>query len=226
MLNFEKCFRLRGIINQVSSNRLFQKLEQKQVIYAGFDPSASSLHVGNLLALITLMRFKSYGHDVIALVGGATAQIGDPSFRSTERNLLSDLENVKNTSSIISQINQVFKTSESYIKKYSLLEQGTLTIKNNLDWYSSMNILDFLKTIGNHHRISIMLSKDAVKSRLDSQTGMSYTEFTYPILQAYDFYYLYTKYNCTVQIGGSDQWVYLYNKGKYNIRHRFYSQKY
>ncbi|QGJ69167.1 Tyrosine--tRNA ligase [Planctomycetales bacterium 10988] len=188
----------RGLIHQTTDENLPKWLtEGPRVVYAGFDPTAHSLHVGHLVALLTLRRFQKAGHRPIALIGGATGMIGDPSGRSDERNLLSTEELESNVQSIHQQMQSVLKFDDS---------QGAMLL-NNFDWMKGYGYLTFLRDIGKNFPVNVMLSKDSVKSRLErTDSGLSYTEFSYMLLQAYDFVYLNKYHDCTLQIGGSDQW--------------------
>ena len=183
----------RGLIyQQTDEAKLIEKVSKEKItIYVGFDPTAESLHIGHLVPYITLQRFLSYGHHVIALVGGGTGNIGDPSGRSEERNLLSATEIKHNTERIQEQIK-------------SLLKSEDILFANNYEWLSELSMIEFLRDYGKLFNMNTMLSKENVQSRLES--GLSFTEFTYPILQSIDFYELNKRYNCTVQLGGSDQW--------------------
>ena len=164
-------------------------------IYAGFDPTADSLHVGHLVAIILLRRVARAGHEPIALIGGATGMIGDPSGRSEERNLLSHEALEANISAVGDQIKGLLESTNQKIH-----------IVNNADWMRGVGYLEFLRDVGKHVPLSQMLAKDSVKSRLDREGGLSYTEFSYMLLQSWDFVHLADKYDCCVQIGGSDQW--------------------
>jgi tyrosyl-tRNA synthetase len=164
-------------------------------IYAGFDPTADSLHVGHLVAIILLRRVALAGHEPIALIGGATGMIGDPSGRSEERNLLSHETLNANITAVGEQIKGLLESTNQ-----------TIHIVNNADWMRGVSYLEFLRDVGKHVPLSQMLGKDSVKSRLDREGGLSYTEFSYMLLQSWDFVHLADKYNCHVQIGGSDQW--------------------
>ena len=164
-------------------------------IYAGFDPTADSLHVGHLVAIILLRRVALAGHEPIALIGGATGMIGDPSGRSEERNLLSYETLNANITAVGEQIKGLLESTNQ-----------TIHIVNNADWMRGVSYLEFLRDVGKHVPLSQMLGKDSVKSRLDREGGLSYTEFSYMLLQSWDFVHLADKYNCHVQIGGSDQW--------------------
>ncbi len=163
--------------------------------YAGFDPTSDSLHIGNLVPIMLLVHFQRYGHKPIALVGGATGMVGDPSGKSEERNLLDEATLRHNEECIKKQLEKFldFGTSEN-----------SAEIVNNYDWFKNMNFLDFIREVGKHITVSYMMSKDSVQNRLES--GISFTEFSYQLVQGYDFYWLHKNKNCKVQMGGSDQW--------------------
>ncbi|XP_050727690.1 tyrosine--tRNA ligase, mitochondrial-like isoform X1 [Eriocheir sinensis] len=188
-------------------NKLIEELTRKpQTIYSGFDPTADSLHVGNLLIVMALLHCQRAGHNVIALIGGATAQIGDPSGRMTERPQLSVSEVKANSQKILENLNRIFSNHKEYFwdepKKSPL---PPIRTENNITWYKTLNVVDFLRDTGRYIRIGDMLSRTSVASRMDSSEGLSFTEFSYQILQAHDWLHLYDKHNCTIQIGGSDQ---------------------
>ncbi|XP_065558484.1 tyrosine--tRNA ligase, mitochondrial-like isoform X1 [Artemia franciscana] len=188
-------------INNVELHKL---LAVRQAIYTGFDPTAESLHIGNLLVLITLIRCSRAGHTPIALVGGATALVGDPSGKSTERPALEKDAVLRNIEGIRNNIKNIFRNhQELYWPKEKKLPE--LKIVNNEDWYTSQSIIDFLSDVGRYFRVGTMLGRHSVQSRLNSDQGISYTEFSYQVLQAYDWYHLYNKHGCRFQIGGSDQ---------------------
>ena len=195
MANVIDDLNFRGLIKEYSNEENVRKLfDTKQTIYCGFDPSASSLHIGNFVMISILMRLQRAGHRIIALVGGATGMIGDPSGKSKERNLLTK-EGVKaNTLAIKNQLERFIDLSDP--------EKGI--IANNYDWISDISLLDYLRDTAKFFPINYMLNKDIVKSRLE--TGISLTEFCYMTLQSYDFKYLHDKYGCNLQIGGNDQW--------------------
>lgn len=189
----------REFIYQVSDPVLGELLDREIVsVYAGFDPSADSLHLGHLIPIIGLMRFQRDGHRPIAVVGGATGMIGDPSGRDQERQLL-NLEILRaNEAGIRNQLARFLDFD---------CGQNSAILVNNYDWLGSFNYLDFLRTIGKHFSVNSMIAKESVKQRLTSRDqGISYTEFSYQILQAYDFYHLWETFGCKLQIGGSDQW--------------------
>ena len=169
-------------------------LEQSTAGYVGFDPTANSLHVGNLVPIMLLKHFQLAGHKPFALVGGATGMIGDPSGKSAERNLLS-MDILKNNQESIKQQLMQFLDFEG---------DNAAEMVNNYDWFANMNFLDFIRDTGKHISVNYMMAKDSVKKRLE--TGISFTEFTYQLIQGYDFLHLYREKGCTVQIGGSDQW--------------------
>jgi tyrosyl-tRNA synthetase len=189
----------RGLIHQATDDKLQAWLNKStRTIYAGFDPTADSLHVGHLMGLMVLRRFQRAGHRPIALVGGATGMIGDPSGKSEERNLLSVEELRANVASIEMQMRKLLD--------FDAAGTGGV-LANNFDWMSGFGYLDFLRDVGKNFPVNVMLAKDSVKSRLErSDVGLSYTEFSYMLLQAYDFAYLNDKFGCELQVGGSDQW--------------------
>jgi len=189
----------RGLIEQISSPEVDKLFQQKGITcYAGFDPSASSLHVGNLLIVTVLSHVQRHGHKPIALIGGATGLIGDPSGKSKERNLLSDEEIAFNV--------ERFKSQLSRFLDFEGSESTCAVMKNNADWLVPYRYVHFLRDVGRHFRIGDMLAKDSVKNRMERDEGLSYTEFSYMLMQAYDFYHLYKNEKCRVQFGGNDQW--------------------
>lgn len=195
MPNIIDDLKFRGLIKDFSNEEEVRKLlDTPQTIYCGFDPSASSLHIGNYVMISLLMRFQQAGHRVIALVGGATGMIGDPSGKSQERNLQTMEALFKNTASIRDQLSKFIDLDDP--------SKGLLL--NNYEWIGKMNILDFLRDYGKHFSINYLLNKDIIASRLES--GISFTEFSYNIIQAVDFLHIYDNYGCKIQIGGSDQW--------------------
>ena len=174
-----------------------QLLSQPATIYAGFDPTADSLHVGSLLPLTLLRRFQQAGHRPIALVGGATGMVGDPSGKSAERNLLDKETLARNVAGIEAQMRRFL----------DFTGPNAAVLLNNFDWMKEFSFLDFLRDVGKNCPVNVMLGKDSVKARLErSDSGLSYTEFSYMLLQAYDFTYLAKHWGCRLQIGGSDQW--------------------
>ena len=165
--------------------------------YIGFDPTADSLHVGSLAQIMTLIHFQRAGHKPFALVGGATGMVGDPSGKSVERNLLSEEVLQHNLEGIKSQL-----------EKFLDFDCGANSAQmvNNYDWFKNYNFLEFIRDVGKHITVNYMMAKDSVKNRLSGDTGMSFTEFSYQLVQGYDFYYLWKNHNCSLQMGGSDQW--------------------
>ena len=197
----------RGFIQSIypeNSDSFIQHLnEKKRTIYAGFDPTADGLHIGNLLILKAMMHFKLCGHDVVALVGGATARIGDPSGRSTERNAMSPNVVKDNSKSIKQEIGAIWNKFEEITGCHNT---GGFEIIDNMAWYENLNMLDFLAETGRHFRVNKMLKKKYIKSRLEKdENGLSLNEFLYETFQSYDWRYLFHNRNCTVQLGGSDQ---------------------
>ena len=166
-------------------------------LYCGFDPTGDSLHVGHLMGQLTLRRFQLTGHHVIALAGGATGMIGDPSGRSAERNLLTREQLNHNIACIKQQLSRLLDFTAA---------GNPARLVDNAEWTAPISYLDFLRDVGKHFTLNLMLAKDSVKSRLEGDGGISYTEFSYQLLQAYDFYHLREAFNCELQIGGSDQW--------------------
>jgi tyrosyl-tRNA synthetase len=192
--------RARGLIAQITREDLFEAYlsEESRTLYCGFDPTADSLHIGSLVPLLTLKRFQQAGHKPLALVGGATGLIGDPSFKAQERKL--------NTPDIVEQWVGKLKLQVSRFIDFDCGDAAAKVV-NNLEWTKDLTILDFLRDVGKHFSVSNMINKESVKQRIDREgDGISFTEFTYMLLQSYDFSELYRKYNCTLQIGGSDQW--------------------
>ena len=193
--NFIEELRWRGMIHDImpgTEDALNKKVSSG---YIGFDPTADSLHVGHLVQIMTLVHFQRAGHKPLALVGGATGMVGDPSGKSKERNLL-DAETLNHNVACVKQ----------QLEKFLDFNCGdhSAEMVNNFDWFKEMSFLDFIRDVGKHISISYMMSKDSVKSRLE--TGLSFTEFSYQLVQGYDFYYLNQHKNCIVQLGGSDQW--------------------
>ena len=190
-------FQSRGLVHQSTDQQTLRQwlAGGSRRVYAGFDPTADSLHVGHLVALMLLRRVANAGHEPVALVGGATGMIGDPSGRSEERNLLSPDELAANVAGVERQIRAILETTGR-----------TVHVVNNADWMRGVGYLEFLRDVGKHVPLSQMLAKDSVKSRLERDGGLSYTEFSYMLLQAWDFVHLSDALDCRVQIGGSDQW--------------------
>ncbi len=189
--------KFRGLINQASGLEGLRKEMNKGKIslYCGFDPTADSLHIGHLLPILTLKRFQETGHQPIALVGGGTGLIGDPSYKKDERAL--------NPQKIVEKWSNALRTQLEQFLDFKNKDNSALIV-NNYDWLGQIKAIDFLRDIGKYFTVSYMLAKESVKARLES--GISFTEFNYMVLQAYDFLNLFEKYDCKLQIGGSDQW--------------------
>ncbi len=193
--NFVEDLRWRGLLQDIMPGT--EELLEKEIVtgYIGFDPTADSLHIGSLTQIMTLMRLQKAGHKPIALIGGATGMVGDPSGKSAERNLLDEETLNKNVAGQKKQLEKFLDFNSS--------ETGAELV-NNLDWMKNISFLNFIRDVGKHLTVSYMMAKDSVKNRLE--TGMSFTEFSYQLLQAFDFYTLYQTKNCKLQMGGSDQW--------------------
>ncbi|XP_022180291.1 tyrosine--tRNA ligase, mitochondrial [Myzus persicae] len=187
-----------------SSNEIIELLTKRnQCVYAGFDPTADSLHIGNLLVIINLLHWQRANHKVIALIGGATAQIGDPSGKSKDRDKQSSQTLSHNIKGITHSLQSIFDNHAKYFWKQKDPLPEPIII-NNMEWYEGIGVIDFMNNIGRHFRMGTMLSRDSVKTRL-SGSGMSFTEFTYQTFQAYDWLHLFKKYKCCFQLGGNDQ---------------------
>lgn len=199
--------RSRGLFDAATADdEVLQPLLSSPVgVYMGFDPTADSLHLGNLLAIIALAWFQRQGHSIVAVVGGATGKVGDPSGKNLERPVLSKETIRHNLIGIEANLRQVLdRCAENTTESGGT--PGSLTVVNNHDWIGQMTFLDFLRDVGKHARVSSMLNKDSVRSRLGSEDGMSFTEFAYQLLQAYDFMHLNEHHGVSFQLGGSDQW--------------------
>jgi tyrosyl-tRNA synthetase len=195
MKNFVKELRWRGMIHDIMPGTEEQLMKESTAGYIGFDPTADSLHIGNLVQIMTLVHFQQCGHKPVALVGGATGMVGDPSGKSDERNLLSE---------------EILRHNEACVKKqlekfidFSAGSTGAELV-NNYEWFKDYKFLDFIREVGKHITVNYMMAKDSVQKRLE--TGLSFTEFTYQLVQGFDYYWLYKNKNCKLQMGGSDQW--------------------
>lgn len=197
MSNVIEVLQERGFIDAMTSEDLKTIASKPFKVYCGFDPTGDSLHLGHMVALMGLAWFQRFGHTPVAIVGGATGMIGDPSGKSAERQLLT--EDV-----IASNLNGIKKNLEILLDFSN--KTASPLILNNLDWFKEFSFVGFLRDVGKYFRIGPMLSKDSVRLRMSSEEGMSFTEFSYQLLQGYDFLHLYDNYGVTVQIGGSDQW--------------------
>ena len=198
--NFVEELRWRGMLHDIMPDTETYLEQNPTSGYIGFDPTADSLHIGSLVQIMILMHFQRAGHRPIALVGGATGMIGDPSGKSDERNLLDAATLEKNSKGIEMQLRRFLD--------FDTQEDRAARLVNNYDWMKSYSLIDFSREIGKHLTVNYMMSKDSVKKRLgsDAKVGMSFTEFTYQLLQGYDFLYLYEHMDCKIQMGGSDQW--------------------
>ncbi|OGG60383.1 tyrosine--tRNA ligase [Candidatus Kaiserbacteria bacterium RIFCSPHIGHO2_01_FULL_56_24] len=193
-MKLSEILRERGLVHQHSSETLEAITDgNKRTIYLGIDPSADSLHAGNLVGLLVLRHFLEDGHTIIILTGGGTGMIGDPGGKSEERNLLDEKTIAHNTKAVAKQIHQVFGSSD-FIEV------------DNADWLSKLKVLEFLRDVGKHFTVNAMIKKDIVKNRLDAESPISFTEFSYSLLQGYDYLHLNDEYGADVQVGGSDQW--------------------
>ena len=196
-MNFVEELRWRGMLQDIMPGT--QELLDKGPAtgYIGFDPTADSLHVGHLTQIMTLIHFQHAGHKPIALVGGATGMIGDPSFKSAERNLLDEATLQHNVACLEQQLRRFLNFGEG---------PNPAKMVNNYEWFKDFKFLDFIRDVGKLITVNYMMAKDSVKSRLASENGLSFTEFSYQLIQGYDFYHLWKHYNCQIQLGGSDQW--------------------
>lgn len=187
----------RGLLYQQTDAEGMEKLlnEEKVSLYVGVDPTADSMHIGHIVPLLTLRRFQQAGHRPVLVVGGATGMIGDPSGRSDERNLLTEEQIAHNVTGLKAQMERIFDFGKN--------ENGAQLV-NNYDWVGKLSVIDFLRDYGKLVNVNYLLAKDTIASRLES--GISFTEFTYTIIQGLDFNYLYDNYNVKIQVGGSDQW--------------------
>ncbi len=197
MQNVIEVLRERGFIEAMTDLETQELTKNPVKLYCGFDPTSDSLHLGNMVAIMGLAWFQKFGHTPYIIVGGATGMIGDPSGKSQERQLLDEASIKKNLQGITKNFGQILDFQHPTCKPIIL---------DNFDWFKNFTIVDFLRDVGKNFRLGPMLAKDSVRARLNSEEGMSYTEFTYQILQSYDFLYLFDNYGVQIQIGGSDQW--------------------
>jgi len=197
MTNFVEELRWRGMLHDIMPNTEEKLKEGMTSGYIGFDPTADSLHVGHLTQIMTLIHFQKAGHKPFALVGGATGMVGDPSGKSDERNLQTP-----------EMIEHNLKGMKTQLAKFLKFEEGGngAVMVNNADWFKDMNLFTFIRDVGKHITVNYMMAKDSVKRRLEGDSGLSFTEFCYQLIQGYDFYHLWKNENCLVQMGGSDQW--------------------
>lgn len=197
-MNLIEELRWRGMVQDIMPGTEEQLLKEMTSAYIGFDPTADSLHIGSLVPILLLVHLQRAGHKPYALVGGATGMVGDPSGKSEERNLLSEDILLHNQQGVKKQLEQFLDFNES--------KPNCAVMVNNYDWFKNMGFLSFIRDVGKHITVNYMMAKDSVRKRIEGDTGMSFTEFTYQLIQGYDFYWLYKNYNCKLQMGGSDQW--------------------
>jgi tyrosyl-tRNA synthetase len=195
MTNFINELKWRGMLHDIMPGTEEQLLKESTSGYIGFDPTADSLHIGHLTQVMTLLNFQRAGHKPLALVGGATGMVGDPSGKSTERNLLSEDVLMHNVDCVKKQLEKFLDFGKG---------ANAAEMVNNYDWFKEFRFLDFIRDVGKHITVNYMMAKDSVQKRLE--TGLSFTEFTYQLVQGYDFYWLYKNKGCKLQMGGSDQW--------------------
>ena len=197
-MKFIEELRWRGMIHDMMPGTEEQLEKEMTSAYIGFDPTSDSLHIGSLVPILLLVHFQRAGHKPVALVGGATGMIGDPSFKSEERKLLSEETLNFNLQGVKKQLEKFLDFKPS--------KPNAAEMVNNYDWFRDMGFLNFIRDVGKHITVNYMMSKDSVKKRIESDNGISFTEFTYQLIQGYDFYWLYKNKNCKIQMGGSDQW--------------------
>ncbi len=197
-MNLIEELRWRGMIQDIMPGTEEQLKKEMTTAYIGFDPTADSLHIGSLVPILLLVHLQKAGHKPIALVGGATGMIGDPSMKSEERNLLDEATLNRNVAGVKAQL-------EKFLD-FDPAKANAAEMANNYDWFKTISFIDFLRDTGKHITVNYMMAKDSVKKRIEGDTGISYTEFAYQLMQGYDFYWLYENKNCKLQMGGSDQW--------------------
>ncbi len=197
-MNLIEELKWRGMIRDIMPGTEEQLTKEMTTAYIGFDPTAESLHIGSLVPIFLLIHLQNAGHKPIALVGGATGMIGDPSGKSEERNLLDEATLIRNIEGIKTQLTKFLDFNPG--------KQNAAEIANNYDWFKGISFIDFLRDTGKHITVNYMMAKDSVRKRIEGEVGMSYTEFAYQLMQGYDFYWLYKTRNCKLQMGGSDQW--------------------
>ncbi|HEY0059385.1 MAG TPA: tyrosine--tRNA ligase, partial [Flavisolibacter sp.] len=197
-MNLIQELRWRGLIHDIMPGTEEQLTKEMTTGYVGFDPTADSLHIGSLVPILLLVHMQRCGHKPIALIGGATGMIGDPSGKSEERNLLNEETLAKNVAGIKAQL-------ESFLD-FSPEKPNAAVMANNYDWFKGIGFIEFLRDAGKHITVNYMMAKESVRKRIEGETGISYTEFAYQLMQGYDFYWLYKNQNCKLQFGGSDQW--------------------
>ncbi|MFT3904651.1 MAG: tyrosine--tRNA ligase [Niabella sp.] len=198
MTDLIKELRWRGMVQDMMPGTQEQLNKEITTAYIGFDPTATSLHIGSLVPILLLVHLQKAGHKPVALVGGATGMIGDPSGKSEERNLLSEEQLEANAAGIKSQLSKFLDFDSN--------SPNAAELVNNYDWFKGISFIDFLRDAGKHITVNYMMAKDSVKKRFEGEVGISYTEFAYQLMQGYDFFHLYKEKNCKLQMGGSDQW--------------------
>ena len=197
-MNLIEELRWRGMLHDIMPGTEEQLKKEMTTGYVGFDPTATSLHIGSLVPILLLVHLQKAGHKPIALVGGATGMIGDPSGKSEERNLLDEATLARNVAGVERQLRKFLDFDAS--------KPNAAEMANNYDWFRTISFIDFLRDAGKHITVNYMMAKESVRKRIEGETGISYTEFAYQMMQGYDFYWLYTHKNCKLQMGGSDQW--------------------
>ena len=197
-MNLIEELRWRGMLQDIMPGTEEQLNKESTSAYIGFDPTAESLHIGSLVPILLLVHLQRAGHKPYALVGGATGMVGDPSGKSEERNLLSEDILRRNQVGVKKQLEKFLDFDAS--------KPNAAVMVNNYNWFKEMLFLEFIRDVGKHITVNYMMAKDSVKKRIEGETGISFTEFTYQLIQGYDFYFLYKNYNCKLQMGGSDQW--------------------
>lgn len=197
-MNLIEELRWRGMLADITPGTEAQLLKEPTTGYVGFDPTAESLHIGSLVPILLLMHMQKVGHTPVALIGGATGMVGDPSGKSDERNLLDEATLQRNIAGIKSQLSRFLHFDASQANAAKLV--------NNYDWFKDISFIGFLRDVGKYLTVNYMMAKDSVRKRIEGETGISYTEFAYQLMQGYDFYHLYKNEGCKLQFGGSDQW--------------------
>ena len=198
MINIIAELQWRGMVQDIMPGTEAQLLKEMTTVYIGFDPTADSLHIGSLVPILLLLHLQKAGHKPFALVGGATGMVGDPSFKAEERKMLDEATLQQNLQGISAQLTRFLD--------FDPARPNAAEIVNNYDWFKNISFLDFIRDTGKHITVNYMMSKDSVRKRIDGDSGISFTEFTYQLIQGYDFYWLFTHKNCKLQMGGSDQW--------------------
>jgi tyrosyl-tRNA synthetase len=197
-MNLIEELRWRGMLQDIMPGTEEQVNKEVTSGYIGFDPTSDSLHIGSLVPILLLIHLQRAGHKPVALLGGATGMVGDPSGKSQERNLLNEETLQKNLQGVKRQLSKFLD--------FDSRKPTSAELVNNYDWFKGMNLLEFIRDVGKHITVNYMMSKDSVRKRLEGESGISFTEFTYQLIQGYDFYWLYQNKNCKLQMGGSDQW--------------------